>query len=558
VAFGDVHGAADELTSLLRAVGIVDENLRWSAGTTHVVSLGDLLDRGADSRQVMDLLIRLQAEAAAAGGALHVLLGNHEAMNLQGDLRYVTPEEFAAFAAEEPEDLRERSRAAWLADHGAESGSDFDQRFPPGYFGHRAAFSPDGTYGRWLLGLPVAIGIDDTLFMHGGPSAALSGLSLNAINRRYRDALSDYLRALDALTSAGLLRAEDAFDERPGLARERQNDAPASADALRRFLEADQDVLLGIDGPNWYRGAALCHEASERDVLDPLLDELGLRRLVIGHTVAHNERAASRFEGEVIKLDTGMNHAVYEGQPAALLLERGEAFVVYADGSPAPEPIPAEPLYVTSSTLDDATVARMLADGVLTVGAAEGEGAQVTVELDGRRVTAVFVQAGRDAVNRELAAYRIDRALGLGLVPATVAREVDGRAGYLQARPARSVSQAEVEAESLQPGGWCALAPQFELMYAFDALIGNEGRSRDRILYDAEWMVLLTGHDRAFGTSRNLPQYQQARPPQPGPEMRRRLAALDASVLEEVIGELIGTRERGAMLERRDALIARR
>ncbi len=91
VAFADVHGAYAELTALLRSVGVVDEDLRWTGGRTHLVSLGDLLDRGADSRKVMDLLMRLQGEAATAGGRVHVVLGNHEAMNVLGDLRYVDP-----------------------------------------------------------------------------------------------------------------------------------------------------------------------------------------------------------------------------------------------------------------------------------------------------------------------------------------------------------------------------------------------------------------------------------------------------------------------------------
>ena len=191
IAFGDVHGAADDLTALLRAAGVVDENLRWSAGTTHVVSLGDLLDRGSASREVMDLLMRLQEEAPAAGGALHVVLGNHETMNLLGDLRYVTPADFSSYEADEPPGLRERLRADWIARGGASTGDEFDRRFPPGYFGHRAAFAGDGRYGRWLLGLPVAIVIDDTLFVHGGLSRPLAGLSLEEINRRYRSALAE-------------------------------------------------------------------------------------------------------------------------------------------------------------------------------------------------------------------------------------------------------------------------------------------------------------------------------------------------------------------------------
>ena len=102
VAFADVHGAYDDLTGLLKATGMVDAGLKWSGGRTHLVSTGDLLDRGKDSRKVMDLLMRLQGEAAAAGGQLHVTLGNHEAMNLLGHVRDVAPGELEAYAAEEP------------------------------------------------------------------------------------------------------------------------------------------------------------------------------------------------------------------------------------------------------------------------------------------------------------------------------------------------------------------------------------------------------------------------------------------------------------------------
>ena len=70
-------------------------------GRTHLVSLGDLLDRGDDSRKVMDLLMRLQVEAAAAGGQVHVVVGNHEAMNVLGDLRYVSRGDYAAYAGDE-------------------------------------------------------------------------------------------------------------------------------------------------------------------------------------------------------------------------------------------------------------------------------------------------------------------------------------------------------------------------------------------------------------------------------------------------------------------------
>ena len=498
VAFADVHGAYDDLTQLLRTVGVVDTQLHWAAGTAHVVSTGDLMDRGPGSRQVMDLLMRLQTEARSAGGMLHVVLGNHEAMNLLGDLRYVTPAEFAAYAAEDPADLR-------------------DDAHPPGYFGKRAAFARDGQYGRWLLGLPVAIIINDTLFMHGGPSAVLAGLSVEEINQRYRAALSS-VESLDA---------------------------------------ADQVPLLSNDGPNWYRGAALCNEASETDVLKPLLAGLGVKRLVIGHTITRNLRVASRFDGTVVKLDTGMNRPVYKGHPAALLLDHGNVRVMYAEGG-QPEPVPREPLFVASSSLDDTAVASILTNGTVTVTGPRGAGAlDVVVEQDGKRVPALFAQLSADAIRKNLAAYRLDRMLRLGLVPATVKREVNGQAGILQARPERWVTQADVEEKSLRIGGWCALEPQFQLMYAFDALIGNEGRTRERVLYDAaEWMLLLTGHEQAFGTSKALPRHLRESVPRPGPEMQRRLAMLDKAALAQAVGDFLKDRERSALLARRDLLLA--
>ena len=565
VAFADVHGAYAELTALLRSVGVVDADLRWTGGRTHLVSLGDLLDRGADSRKVMDLLMRLQDEAATAGGRVHVVLGNHEAMNVLGDLRYVDPGEYAAFAGEESRDRRDALRAEWVAGNGPDSLAAFDAKFPAGFFGHRAALSPRGRYGQWLLGLPVAIVVNDTVFMHGGPSKVLAGLSVQEINLRYRAALRDYLVALEALETAQLVRPEDPYSERPALAQQRLATVATAddvslarlKDAVQRFTAADRNPMIELDGPNWYRGAALCNECSEADVLDPFLAAIGVRRLVIGHTVARDTRVASRFDGRVVKLDAGMNRDAYRGRPAALTLDEGGARVSYADDRAPPAAIPAEALYVASATLDDARVAETLASGTITLVGPRSPGSiEVSVELQGQKVPAIFSATTRDDTRRELAAHRVDRLLRLGLVPATVEREFQGQRGVMQARPDRIVTLADVQRDKLRVGGWCALEPQYELMYGFDALIGNEARTADRILYDGAWMLLLTGHGQSFGTARTLPAHLQARPPSPGPELRRRLASLDDATLSAALGDLITPRERKAMLERRNTLLA--
>ena len=564
VAFADVHGAYAELLGLLRDAGIVDAEDRWAAGRTHLVSLGDLLDRGADSRKVMDLLMRLQGEAQGQGGRVHVVLGNHEAMNLLGDLRYVDLGEYASYADLEPAALRAQLRQDWEAAQGAGSGEAFDREFPPGYFGHRSAFAPAGKYGQWLLSLPVAIAINDTLFMHAGPSGILKGLSLPEVNLRYRTALTDYLDLAGRLVQAKLLQAADDYHDRPELAAQRLAATAADAgtpdaalaDAVKRFEAVATGGFLSQDGPNWYRGAALCNEAAEADTLLPLLKQFGVARLVVGHTTTRNARAATRFDGRVVKLDTGMNHAVYKGRAAALILEGSQVQVRYVGETAAP-PAP-EGLFVAPNDLDDALVLAALRDGEVTVtGPRAPNELIVSVSHGGRKIPAVFQVRGKAAARKEVAAYALDRQLGLGLVPVTVEREVQGQRGVLQGRPVKWVSQQEARQQSLRGGGWCDTEPQFQLVYAFDTLIGNEGRVSESLLFDTEdWFVYVTAHERAFGAAPGLPAYLKAKPPAPGAEVRRRAAAMNEAGLTTALGELLSAREIKAILQRRDALLA--
>jgi hypothetical protein len=179
------------------------------------------------------------------------------------------------------------------------------------------------------------------------------------------------------------------------------------------------------------------------------------------------------------------------------------------------------------------------------------------VSQGGKRIPAVFQVRDVRLIRKEVAAYRLDRQLGLGLVPVTVEREVQGQRGVLQGRPLKWVTQADVQQQSLRGGGWCSTEPQFQLVYAFDSLIGNESRTAESLLFDSEdWFVYVTSHERAFGTTKGLSAYLKARPPTPGAEIRRRLRALDESGLQAALGDLVSARERKAILERRDALLA--
>jgi hypothetical protein len=311
----------------------------------------------------------------------------------------------------------------------------------------------------------------------------------------------------------------------------------------------------------------------------------------VGHTVARNATVVSRFDGALVKLDAGMNRAVYQGRPAALVTDAGGTRVAYALPTVPPAAVPGEPLHLSSQQYGEDVVAEILARGTIeaTVTCAPGV-LEARVTLDGRSVNAVFEAAPPETVRRELAAWRLDRLLGLGLVPATVARSHAGQDGVLQGRPeawaseqdrqnarggiaaglacqtitaapqaepARRPRPADGTAPRLPSGGQCDAGDQYRLAYAFDALIGNQARTLDRYLYDASTgMLLLTGHGAAFGTATQLQPALEPELGKAGAELQARLRRLDAAQVEAAIGEFVGARAIKSLLARRDRILA--
>jgi len=136
VALSDIHGQYGLLVTLLRAHHVIDSEDRWSLGDATLVVAGDVFDRGPQVTEAFWLLYSLQQQAAAAGGAVHFVLGNHETMVLYNDLRYVNPKYL---------------RSAQL----------LGRSYP-------ALYGPDSTIGQWLRTRPVLLRVGDTLFLHGG------------------------------------------------------------------------------------------------------------------------------------------------------------------------------------------------------------------------------------------------------------------------------------------------------------------------------------------------------------------------------------------------------
>lgn len=82
---GDVHGHYDEFVILLRSAGLIDTKHEWIGGNAHLIQMGDLIDKGPASMKADALINKLQSSAAAAGGEVVRLVGNHEAELIIGN-----------------------------------------------------------------------------------------------------------------------------------------------------------------------------------------------------------------------------------------------------------------------------------------------------------------------------------------------------------------------------------------------------------------------------------------------------------------------------------------
>ena len=106
VAIGDIHGDYQNYITVLKEAGVVNKRGKWAAGKTHVVQVGDIPDRGPDTLKIIEHLQKLEKQAKKAGGYLHLLIGNHEYMNVSGDLRYVHPGEYESFETRQSKKIR--------------------------------------------------------------------------------------------------------------------------------------------------------------------------------------------------------------------------------------------------------------------------------------------------------------------------------------------------------------------------------------------------------------------------------------------------------------------
>jgi len=256
IAIGDLHGDLDRTQEVFQMAGITDKSGHWVAGELVVVQTGDQLDRGDQEQALLEFLDRLQDEALAVGGRLHLMNGNHELMNARLDLRYVTEGGFADFedavTISEPDSL--------LLAH------------EPNKRARVAAFRPGGPYALLLAEHNTVLMIGDNLFVHGGVLPSHLDYGLEKLNRE-----------------------------------------------IQLWLAGEGPAPEGIHtskSPTWTRIYSDEPDENSCLTLEEVLTRIGAARMIVGHTV-QEDGIVSRCNNRVWCIDSGLAR-YYEGPINAL------------------------------------------------------------------------------------------------------------------------------------------------------------------------------------------------------------------------------------------------
>jgi len=302
VAIGDLHGDYKNYLEVLRIAGLIDKRGKWSGGKTHLVQTGDIPDRGPDTIKIIEHISKLARQAKKKGGRVHSLIGNHEAMNMYGDLRYVHPGEFEAFTNRNSGALRDRYFKVYMQNREAQDPEGFvalpedyreqwNLKFPLGWVEHRQAWdpawNPEGEIATWVLERKISIKINDTIFLHGGISAYYCQNSLESMTEKARASLGHY-----DPKNPGII--EDEF------------------------------------GPLWYRGLSGVEPYALTATVDAILEQQGVRHIVVGHTPTSGV-IWPRYNAKVVMIDTGISQA-YGGYLGYLEISPEGLFAGYQGG----------------------------------------------------------------------------------------------------------------------------------------------------------------------------------------------------------------------------------
>jgi hypothetical protein len=561
VAVADLHGDYDRFVFILTSpqVAILDEELHWMAGKTHLVQLGDVMDRGPDAKKIFDLLMRLEKESEAVGGMVHVLLGNHEEMNITGIAldypNYVNVDQFYSFIPGEFRKARDAEYIKTLSPEerkrAKEGGLDFASDDGLRAFWQKTLASKDPearaayllgfneTYGNWLVQKNTIIKINDVIFTHGGVSESFSKWPIQEINTLMRTELEYF--------HGGVMNPQ-----------------------RRRHLSRPK-LVYNPDGPLWFRGLAPTSKVGEsaQAAVDRTLANLGAKAIVIGHNFHAatgsspivTSESVSYFQGKVWVMDTGISGS-YGGVPSALIYDKGD-FKVWGETEELAAHPPVKP--PVPQALSRKEMEEFLKTAAV-IGRGPGPGGRtdawrLTLESGGAVRPALFKYIDRqrpaplaDSYKYELAAYALDKYLILGYVPPIVEYRVDEIPGALQVFVGNAVSETDRIAQNLAPPDPVAFEKAMADLKVFQNIVYDDCQNeKDTLISRDDWKVYRVDFSEAFAPKRDTVPRCDIR--KCSRLLYKKLLAWDDKTVAGYLGRYLNEEEVRALNARRELVI---
>ena len=267
VVIGDIHADIGAAREAFRLAGGTDGNDNWIGEDLVIVQLGDFIGRSYEDREVLDFILAVQDSATAAGGKVHVLIGNHEVFGARLELRWVPQEAYAAFDSIPGQNLDDPRLAHIPAEQRARS----------------AALMPGGYYAKRISEFPAVLRLGKTIFVHAGVTPHWAEYGVDRINEE----ISQWF--------AG------------------QTEQPVSARGMDH-RNLDDSVVMS-------RHFSEDVGAEECAMLEESLQILGAERMIVAHTV--KESISARCDEKVWLVDIGMSR-YYGGKLQVLELINDE------------------------------------------------------------------------------------------------------------------------------------------------------------------------------------------------------------------------------------------
>lgn len=278
IAISDIEGNFNALHSFLVNNKVIDKDYNWTFGNGHLVLNGDFFDRGQSVNQVLWLLYSLEKKAEEQHGKVHFINGNHEIMNLSGDVsdsdhRYI-----------------EVAKQISKKEHWDKAS--------------KFLYSEESELGKWLRTKNVMEKIGSYIFVHGG------------LNKQLVDAQLD----ITQINSISKEYYGKRFQE-------------------SKKKESEKLIVQSQSSPYWDRSLATnvmyktvfflngesLSQTSQSD-LETILNYYKAKKIVIGHSVVDN--VLTDFNGKVIKIDVSHGEEKNSSNTQGLLIKDGVEYRV--------------------------------------------------------------------------------------------------------------------------------------------------------------------------------------------------------------------------------------